>query len=121
MDGEKLTTAKVGTGMPTLFIPHGGGPCFFMEWSPRDTWDRMGSFLRGVADTLPARPKAIVLVHACVAVVGVLMLVLVIWFAFAVRAPTPAGRKLAGAAVQRHRSPPAGTDLRLLRLSPAHL
>lgn len=64
MDGKKLTTAKVGTGMPTLFIPHGGGPCFFMEWSPRDTWDRMGNFLRGVADTLPARPKAIVLVSA---------------------------------------------------------
>src|SRR5690625_1505827 len=64
MDGKKLTTAKVGTGMPTLFIPHGGGPCCFMEWSPRDTWDRMGNFLRGVADTLPARPKAIVLVSA---------------------------------------------------------
>ncbi|MHA1566449.1 MAG: dioxygenase, partial [Alphaproteobacteria bacterium] len=27
--------------LPTLFIPHGGGPCFFMEWTmgPPDTWD----------------------------------------------------------------------------------
>ena len=27
--------------LPTLFIPHGGGPCFFMDWDPPDTWDRM--------------------------------------------------------------------------------
>ena len=34
---------------PTLYIPHGGGPCFFMEWTigPRDTWDRMAGWLRG--------------------------------------------------------------------------
>ena len=27
---------------PTLFIPHGAGPCFFMEWTrgPADTWGR---------------------------------------------------------------------------------
>ena len=25
--------------LPTLFIPHGGGPCFFrMDWDPPDTW-----------------------------------------------------------------------------------
>ncbi|HCE23562.1 MAG TPA: dioxygenase, partial [Hyphomonas sp.] len=32
------------TKMPTLFIPHGGGPCFFMDWTlmggPVDTWDK---------------------------------------------------------------------------------
>ncbi|MEG2631664.1 MAG: dioxygenase, partial [Comamonas sp.] len=49
---------------PVLFIPHGGGPCFFMDWSPADTWSGMAEFLRGVAATLPARPKAIVLVSA---------------------------------------------------------
>lgn len=49
---------------PVLFIPHGGGPCFFMDWSPSGTWDGMAEFLRGVAATLPARPKAIVLVSA---------------------------------------------------------
>ena len=48
--------------MPTLFIPHGAGPCFFMDWNPADTWDGMAAFLRGVSDTLPARPRAIVLV-----------------------------------------------------------
>ncbi len=31
------------TRMPTYFIPHGGGPCFFMDpfpGTPVDTWDR---------------------------------------------------------------------------------
>lgn len=50
--------------MPTLFIPHGAGPCFFMDWNPPDTWTRMADFLRGVAATLPQQPKAIVLVSA---------------------------------------------------------
>ncbi len=22
------------TRMPTLFVPHGAGPCFFMDWNP---------------------------------------------------------------------------------------
>ncbi len=50
------------TRMPTLFLPHGAGPCFFMDWQPADTWDGMAAFLRGIATTLPARPRAIVLV-----------------------------------------------------------
>ena len=48
--------------MPTFFIPHGAGPCFFMDWNPADTWDEMAAFLRGIVDTLPARPRAIVVV-----------------------------------------------------------
>ena len=50
--------------LPTFFIPHGGGPCFFMEWDPPDTWTRMGDWLRGLAGTLPARPRAIVVISA---------------------------------------------------------
>ena len=48
--------------MPTLFVPHGAGPCFFMDWNPADTWDRMAAFLKGIAATLPEKPRAIVLV-----------------------------------------------------------
>lgn len=48
--------------MPTLFVPHGAGPCFFMDWNPADTWGRMAAFLKGVAATLPEKPRAIVLV-----------------------------------------------------------
>ena len=50
--------------MPTWFIPHGGGPCFFMDWNPPHAWDRMADFLKGLAATLPARPRAIVVVSA---------------------------------------------------------
>lgn len=50
--------------MPTWFIPHGGGPCFFMEWNPPHAWDRMAAFLKDLATTLPRTPKAIVMVSA---------------------------------------------------------
>lgn len=61
MPGQNPST---GTLMPSLFIPHGGGPCFFMDWNPPDTWLGMAAFLKGVIATLPARPRAIVLVSA---------------------------------------------------------
>ena len=53
-----------GTRMPTWFVPHGGGPCFFMDWNPPHAWNRMGDFLKGLASTLPQRPKAILMVSA---------------------------------------------------------
>ena len=41
--------------LPTLFIPHGGGPCFFMEWTmgPANTWDRMAAWLGGLGRRYP--------------------------------------------------------------------
>ena len=50
--------------LPTLFIPHGAGPCFFMEWTrgPADTWDRTAAWLKGLVAGLPERPKAILIV-----------------------------------------------------------
>ena len=49
---------------PVLFLPHGGGPCFFMDWTwgPADTWHATQRFLEGVSATLPAVPKALVVV-----------------------------------------------------------
>lgn len=49
---------------PTIFLPHGGGPCFFMEWTwgPADTWHKTQRFLEGLAGTLPAAPKALLVV-----------------------------------------------------------
>jgi len=49
---------------PSIFLPHGGGPCFFMDWTwgPADTWDATRRFLASLATTLPAPPKAIVVV-----------------------------------------------------------
>jgi aromatic ring-opening dioxygenase catalytic subunit (LigB family) len=50
--------------LPTYFIPHGAGPCFFMEWTrgPADTWDRTAAWLKGLVARLPARPEAILMV-----------------------------------------------------------
>lgn len=56
--------ANANAKMPTWFIPHGGGPCFFMDWNPPDEWDRMADFLKNAAATLPRLPKAIVMVSA---------------------------------------------------------
>lgn len=49
---------------PSIFLPHGGGPCFFMEWTmgPPDTWEKTRTFLEGLSNTLPERPSAIVVV-----------------------------------------------------------
>lgn len=48
--------------MPVLFLPHGAGPCFFMDWNPPDTWHNMAEFLKAVPETLPSTPSSIVLV-----------------------------------------------------------
>lgn len=52
--------------MPTLFIPHGAGPCFFMPWThgPADMWQAMGNWLGSLAETLPMQPAAVLLVSA---------------------------------------------------------
>lgn len=61
-----MSDPSAAAAQPTLFIPHGGGPCFFMDWSlmgePANTWDKTAAWLRGLADTLPERPKAILVV-----------------------------------------------------------
>ena len=51
--------------MPSLYIPHGGGPCFFMDTPPglpRDLWDRMAAYLRGIDASLGVRPKAVLVI-----------------------------------------------------------
>lgn len=48
--------------LPTFFIPHGGGPCFFMDWDPPDMWDSMEAFLAALPHDLPADPRAVLVV-----------------------------------------------------------
>jgi hypothetical protein len=38
--------------LPTLFIPHGGGPCFFMDWNPPGAWDKLGAWLGNLAHSV---------------------------------------------------------------------
>jgi aromatic ring-opening dioxygenase catalytic subunit (LigB family) len=52
---------------PTLFIPHGGGPCFWIESPPPfgpHAWDRLRDYLAGLVASLPAPPKAFLVVTA---------------------------------------------------------
>ncbi|MFM1887674.1 MAG: hypothetical protein RL026_2831 [Pseudomonadota bacterium] len=46
---------------PTFYLPHGGGPCFFMD-DPHGTWAGMAAFLRELHTRLPERPQAIIVV-----------------------------------------------------------
>ena len=57
-----MTTPHAPHRQPTLFIPHGAGPCFFMDWNPKDAWDATAAWLRSIPASLPARPKAILLI-----------------------------------------------------------
>ncbi len=59
-----LEEPNSGAKMPAWYIPHGAGPCFFMDWNPPDAWNRMAHFLRDLAGTLPRPPVAIVVVSA---------------------------------------------------------
>ncbi|MCA6058987.1 dioxygenase [Thalassolituus sp. ST750PaO-4] len=50
---------------PSLYIPHGGGPCFFMEWPGNpQLWDNMAAMLRSIPARLPQPPSAILLISA---------------------------------------------------------
>ncbi len=61
----QMTRAANPARMPVFFLPHGGGPCFFMDWpGDANAWDGLARFLRGVTGTLQAAPKAIVIVSA---------------------------------------------------------
>ncbi|TZG26353.1 DODA-type extradiol aromatic ring-opening family dioxygenase [Sphingomonas montanisoli] len=46
---------------PTFYIPHGGGPCFFMD-DPKGVWTGMEAFLRDLPATLADKPRAILIV-----------------------------------------------------------
>lgn len=47
---------------PSLYIPHGGGPCFFMDWPNGNKWQGMQEFLAGLASMLPAKPSVILVI-----------------------------------------------------------
>lgn len=51
----------MSTRQPTFYLPHGGGPCFFMD-DPQGTWRGMERFLRELPQQLPAPPRAILMV-----------------------------------------------------------
>jgi len=51
--------------LPTLFIPHGGGPCFFVAQPagfPAGLWDNLAAYLRGIAAAIGQRPHAVLVI-----------------------------------------------------------
>lgn len=50
--------------LPSLFIPHGAGPCFFMDWPPAGSWDPMETWLRNLVTLVGARPRALLVISA---------------------------------------------------------
>ncbi|MCJ2179988.1 DODA-type extradiol aromatic ring-opening family dioxygenase [Novosphingobium album (ex Hu et al. 2023)] len=61
LHGDKDLTDR----LPTLFLPHGGGPCFFMDWGPAypsDMWESMAVFLRSAGSGIGRLPKAVVVI-----------------------------------------------------------
>jgi aromatic ring-opening dioxygenase catalytic subunit (LigB family) len=50
--------------LPTFFIPHGGGPCFFMDWHPKGAWDEMAQYLKSFANDIRDDIKAIIVISA---------------------------------------------------------
>jgi aromatic ring-opening dioxygenase catalytic subunit (LigB family) len=52
------------TRLPTFYIPHGGGPCFFMDWlgPPPNPWTSLAEWLRHFSAALPQPPRAVLVI-----------------------------------------------------------
>lgn len=50
--------------MPSIYIPHGGGPSFFMSGERKSRYQATEDFLRGIQQHLPAKPTAILIITA---------------------------------------------------------
>lgn len=54
------------TRQPAIFLPHGGGPCFFMDPPPDDPqrWVAMQAYLAALPALLPTRPDALLVISS---------------------------------------------------------
>lgn len=50
--------------MPSLYIPHGGGPSFFMTGERKQRYQDTEDFLRRIPRSLPVKPSAILIITA---------------------------------------------------------
>ncbi len=61
---SSLKGERAASALPTYYIPHGGGPCFFMDW-PYPTpnpWTGLERWLRELPSTLPRPPRAVLVI-----------------------------------------------------------
>lgn len=59
-----MTSSSAPTRMPAMYLPHGGGPSFFMQGERKARYQATEDFLRSIRESLPAIPKAILIVTA---------------------------------------------------------
>lgn len=51
--------------LPVLYLPHGAGPCFFMDWPGEpDMWKPLGEWLASIGESLVPAPKALLVISA---------------------------------------------------------
>ena len=50
--------------LPVYYIPHGGGPCFFMDWEPKNTWYGLANYLTNFVNDIKGAIKSIVVISA---------------------------------------------------------
>lgn len=63
-----MTNQKQGSPLPTFFISHGGGPCFWMDWGPTDPFKGLAtyfhSFQSDLQNNFGRQPDAILVISA---------------------------------------------------------
>jgi aromatic ring-opening dioxygenase catalytic subunit (LigB family) len=52
------------TALPTFYISHGGGPCFWIESTPPTLWNGLAASLESLPAAVGVRPRAILVVSA---------------------------------------------------------
>jgi aromatic ring-opening dioxygenase catalytic subunit (LigB family) len=64
-DGKEIMN-PISERLPTFYIPHGGGPCFFIDPpAGRETlWDGMAAHLRGLGAVIGRNPAAALVISA---------------------------------------------------------
>jgi aromatic ring-opening dioxygenase catalytic subunit (LigB family) len=65
-DEEEREVTDAIARMPTVYVPHGGGPWPFVDVGFGDAgeWARLADYLRGLAHVAPARPRALLVISA---------------------------------------------------------
>ncbi len=59
-----MNKTQASSALPTFFISHGGGPCFWMDWGPSDPFKGLADFLKSFSKNLGRKPEAILVISA---------------------------------------------------------
>jgi aromatic ring-opening dioxygenase catalytic subunit (LigB family) len=63
---SNVSDIRTARRMPAIYLPHGGGPCFFMDPPPQapETWDGMAAYLRALSASIGAKPRSVLVISA---------------------------------------------------------